>query len=221
MTRRLSALTVVNVTLLALVVSLCVTFSARAADPYPKPEIFPRSWELKFQHTTPKRIVVEEPGKNAPTAFWYMTYTVTNLSDQEQMFLPVFELMDRHGNVQRADSDIPGNVFDRIRDRERIPFLEPYLRIAGPIRIGEDQARDGVAIWREPDARMGKFTIFVAGLSGETANLPDDAGKPLMGADGKPILLRKTFALHFHVRGDEVFPGEDEVNPKASEWIMR
>ena len=35
------------------------------------------------------------------------------------------------------------------------------------------------------------------------------------------VILRKTLQLNFFIRGDEVYPGEDEVNQKDEEWIMR
>ena len=34
-------------------------------------------------------------------------------------------------------------------------------------------------------------------------------------------ILRKTLQLNFFIRGDEVFPGEDEVNKDSEDWIMR
>jgi hypothetical protein len=35
------------------------------------------------------------------------------------------------------------------------------------------------------------------------------------------IILRKTLQLNFFIRGDEVYPGEDEVNKGSETWIMR
>ena len=82
-------------------------------------------------------------------------------------------------------------------------------------------ARDGVAIWKEPDARMGNFTIFVAGLSGEAVQMKDDSGQPLKDADGNPIILRKTLQLNYLIRGDDAYPGQDEVNVKSEDTVMR
>src|SRR5207248_1100298 len=72
-----------------LVLSLLV-FPAKAD--YPKPSPYPISWELTFQHDKPKRIVVNVPGRPAPVAYWYLMYSVTNKTDQEQTFLPFFEM---------------------------------------------------------------------------------------------------------------------------------
>lgn len=188
---------------------------------YPKPSPYPVSWQLDFDYGTPRRIVVETPGTSAPKAYWYLPYTVTNNTDREQMFLPVFELMTADGQIIRSDRNIPAVVFNEIKRRENKPLLEPFPAIAGLLRIGEDQAKDGVAIWEEPADRMGRFSIFVAGLSGETANLKDAQGNVMKDGNGNPVLLRKTLQLNFHVRGDEVYRGEDAVAENEKEWVMR
>src|SRR5262249_14738039 len=150
-------------------------------------------------------------GAAEPQAFWYMTYTVTNLSNQEQNYLPRFEMLTEDGRVIRSDDHITVEVLESIRRRERNLHLESVVEIAGTLRVGEDQARDGVAIWREPDPRMGRFSIFVAGLSGEAVILKDSKGEPITTstADGqkRPVVLWKTLALDYHMAGDEKFPG--------------
>jgi len=196
-----------------LVTAVAPTRSALAD--YPKPSLYPTSWELKFEHGKPTRIVVGDH------AYWYMTYTVTNTSDREQAYLPMFELLTKDGQVFRSDKNIPKAAFDAIKQREKKQFLEPFTLIGGELRLGEDQAKDGVAIWEEPTARMGQFSIFVGSLSGEATVLKDDKGKEIKSADGKPIIMRKTLQLNYFIRGDEVYPGEDEVNENPEEWVMR
>src|SRR5215217_3744358 len=173
----------------------------------------PITWEFKFKHSAPKRIVVDT-GNGAPQAFWYLTYTVTNKTDQERTFLPVFEMMTNDGKVIRSDRNISRRVFDVIKTREKNNLLEPFTQIAGEIRLGEDEAKDGVAIWKEPMPEMGSFSIFLTGLSGENARLKDAEGKDVKDADGQSIILRKTLQMNYFVRGDEVYPGLDEVNTR-------
>lgn len=194
---------------------------AIARGEYPKPSLYPTSWELSFTHGVPQRIVVQAAGDPAPKAYWYLTYTVTNSTQQEQIFLPVFELLAEDGQIVRSDRNIPAVVFDAIKTREKKPLLEPFTKITGEVLLGDDQARDGVAIFPEPSTRMGTFSVFVAGLSGESAQLKDSSGNPAMDSEGKPIVLRKTLRLNYHISGDEVYPGEDEINTKAEEWVMR
>ena len=195
--------------------------SALLGADYPTPSPYPKSWELKFEHGTPRRIVVEVPGTSVPQAYWYMTYTVTNNTDKEQMFLPVFEMLSGDGKMVRSDKNIPAKVFDAIKAQEKKPFLQPFPTVTGQIRLGEDEARDGVAIWPEPSSRMGQFSVFVGGLSGEAVVLTDANAQPAKDAQGQPVILRKTLQLNFIVRGDEVYPGEDEVNENPQEWVMR
>jgi hypothetical protein len=188
--------------------------SAAADAAYPKPALVPTSWELDFTHGRPQRIVVEVPGMANPQAYWYLTYTVVNRSDREQSFLPAFEMLTPNGTIVRSDRSIPGIVFDKIKEREKKTFLEPFYKTAGTLLVGEEQAKDGVAIWPETQLRMGYFSIFIEGLSGETAEVK---------AGDKTVILRKTLQLNYHIRGDEVRPGEDEVNAAetAVQWVMR
>ncbi len=201
--------------LCCLVVGLFVgglTQPAALAD-FPKPNAYPLSWELKFDHAMPKRIAVLVPGTTTAQAYWYMTFTVTNNTDKERSFLPVFEMLNNAGQIVRSDNNIPLAVFDAIKAREKKQFLEQMAQLTGTIRLGEEQARDGVAIWPESDTRMGHFSIFVQGLTGEYTTIKNE--------DGKDTILRKTLQLNFFVRGDEVYPGEDAVNDNPEAWIMR
>jgi hypothetical protein len=204
---------------------------ARAGD-YPEPSPYPIAWELKFDHSKPKRIVVQIPNEG-PRAFWYVTYTVTNETTEDQTFLPVFEMLTKDGKIIRSDKGVPIQVFQEIKRRENNRFLLPSAKIGGVLRVGEDQARDGVAIWPEPMAEMGTFSIFVSGLSGETVTLKMVDGKPvkvkpenisheLKGVKPEDVvILRKTLQLNHVIYGDERFPGLDEVNVKPEQWVMR
>lgn len=194
-----------------LVLTVFASASMLLAD-YPKPSPYPKTWELKFDHGTPKRVVV--PGKDGVArAYWYLTYTVTNDTDREQLFLPAFELLSKDGQVVRNDINIPQSVFNAIKQREGMRFLQTAAQIGGELRLGPDQAKDGVAIWPEPSPEMGSFSIFASGLSGETATVK--------GPEGKDVILRKTLQLNYLIRGDEVFPGEDDINENPREWVMR
>src|SRR4051794_14022674 len=214
------AMSVIGVFLAAFaIISVSVDVDARAE--YPKPSPYLISWELKFEHSQPQRIVVKSPNEPAPQAYWFMTYTVTNNSDREQTFLPVFEMVTQDGKIIRSDNRIPATVFDAIKHQVKAKSLEPFTKIGGDLLIGEDQTKDGVAIWKEPMSRMGQFSVYVQGLSGEAVNLKDDEGKEVKTADGKPVILRKTLQLNYFIRGDEVYPGEDEVNANPEQWVMR
>ena len=217
----------------ASLVFVCLFVATARAD-FPEPSPYPVSWELKFDHDKPKRVVVTIPNQG-PRAFWYMTYTVSNPTDEDRAFLPVFELVTRDGKIHRSDRGVPQRVFEVVKQQEKAkyPYLEPNHKIGGTLRVGEDQAKDGVAIWPEPMTEMGSFSIFVSGLSGETATLkmvdgrpvkvkPENIAQELKGVKEEDvIILRKTLQLNYVVFGDEIYPGLDEVNVKPEQLVMR
>src|SRR6266550_8391754 len=133
--------------LLPSIVIIALTFCIVSRADYPKPSPYPISWELKFDHSIPKRIVVRVPGQLTPQAYWYLSYTVTNETDQERLFLPVFEMMTEDGKIPRSDNNIPPQVFQAIKAQEGNRLLLPALQVAGQLRLGPDQAKDGVAVW--------------------------------------------------------------------------
>jgi hypothetical protein len=191
---------------------------------YPVPHVYARTWELKFEHGKPQRIVVNS------RAYWYLTYMVTNKGDREQQWLPTFEMLTDRGEVIQSDKDVAPGVFDAIKKQEKKELLEPAAKIAGTLRTGAAEAREGVAIWPEPHPEMGRFSIFISGLSGEVRQFKKVDGALVElkeGADFKDVkpedlvILRKTLQLNYIIHGDEVYPGEDVVNENPSAWVMR
>ena len=201
---------------LATVAALVGAFANPAeAKKFPEPSVYPIAWQLDFKHGMPKRIVVGD------TPYWYLTYTVTNNTGQEQVWAPNFEMLTNEGKRIKSDRDVPREVFERIKSTENSRFLQPAAVVAGPLHQGEDQAKDGVAIWKEPNPRMGEFKIFVGGLSGEYVILKDENDKPVEGPDKLPVILRKTLELDYAIYGDEFYPGRHEVHATGEKWVMR
>ena len=211
--------------------------SAVAAPDFPVPSSYPISWQLDFTHSKPKRIAVDVPGEATPRAYWYMTYTVTNNGDREQRFYPTLDLVTADGQVHPTDQHVSQRVYDQIKGAERNPRLETFLTINGPVRLGPAEARDGVAVWPETQLRMDHFQVYVSGLSGEAVTLKKGEGgklvkatTPDLVADAKAVAagtpstlttLRKTLQLNYFIRGDDVYPGEDEVNVDPEDYVMR
>jgi len=214
-----------NTKIRSIVAMLVMALSASLAPAYPKPSPYPISWNLKFDYQTPKRIVIRSIPGREPEAFWYMTFTVTNPSREEHTFLPYFEMLTNDGAVIRSDNNIPLAVLETIRIKERNGRIEALNDIAGKLRPGEDQARDGVAIWREPSPKMGRFSIFATGLSGESVILKDDKGNPIerVNPEGRkePVVLWKTLQLDYLLPADEKNPGNDILELVEQQWIMR
>lgn len=202
----------------------CVALSLASAAPafaqeqktpefkLPTPSPYPVSWDLSFEYKKPSRVVVEIPGQGQQ-AFWYLPYTVTNTTGQERMFLPIFEMVSEDGRITRSDQSTPPAVVEAIRVREGNRFIQSVIQAAGDLRIGPEEAKYGVAVWREPMADMGTFHILIGGLSGENQRV--------QSASGDEVILRKTLQLSFTIHGDEAYPGIDVVNEKPKQWIMR
>lgn len=159
--------------MLALILAVVMVGAAARpapADPAPQPSPYPVSWEFKFTHGTPKRLLVDVFGKGHTSAYWYMTYTVTNPGDQPIDYLPDFRMLAENGKVIKSDSAIPREVFDAVVKQEGNKLLQTARKIEGPLNAGEDQAKDGVAIWPEPAPRMGSFSIFCRSLAANTSS---------------------------------------------------
>lgn len=190
--------------LLSVASALAISSKAMA---YPKPSIYPVVWELRTKVDMPKRLVVD--GK----PYWYVTYHVTNDTRQERVFLPLFEMLFSDGKLERADRLIPPNVFNTIKSREPYPFLQSYTQIASDLRIGEDQSKDGVAIWEDTDLEGREFTVFFAGFSGESAKVA--------GPDGKDVTLMKTLQVDYAIGGDPKFRDINQVREVKRSFVMR
>ncbi len=204
-----------RVLMAAVIFSLAAMLAA-----FPKPNPYPISWEVDFEHGAPKRLSITPRGAKLPEGYWYITYTVSNPTRDVIQFRPVFELMTEQGRIIRSDSSIPEEVVSTIRIREKNKHLLSAGEITGSLRPGADQAREGIAIWKEPAIEMGQFTIFVGGLSGEAVILKDDTGKPRQ-KDGKDLILFKTLELRYRMLGDDRYPGIDVVEREDARWIMR
>ncbi|HEY4330421.1 MAG TPA: hypothetical protein VGN88_11850 [Phycisphaerae bacterium] len=208
MTHRLMA-AVVAATLL--VTGAALPLVSRQALAAPEPSRVPISWELNFKHGNLERIIVPVAGKDTP--FWYMRYTVTNNSGQDILFTPNFEIVADTGTALAAFKDVPNDVFEKIKTLYKNPLMQSPTNIYGKLLQGDDNAKDGVIIFSalDPDAR--NFRIFVSGLSGETAEVPNPATK-------KPAILQKTLELDYNLPGQAI--GIDPVSKlTATTWVMK
>jgi hypothetical protein len=199
--------------LLVVLALVVLTVAAPSQADYPQPSPFPVSWELNFTHSMPKRLVFQGPGDANPQAYWYMTYHVANNTDQDRIpFYPSFDMMLETGELAHSDIGIAPAVFDAIKQKERLKYLQSEYLIGGDLLHGEDQSKDGVAIWLEPRLRMGTFTIFCTGMWGESA---------VVKAGDKDVTLHKTLVLTYHLDSDENHPGGGDLVAKDESYVMR
>lgn len=212
--------------------------SAQLADPtpprFPQPSAERPEWELRIRHGTPKRIVVKHANIETPTAYWYMTYTAVNPGPKEVVFAPDFQMLAADGKLHRGNVGIPQDVFEAIKEKEGNRYLSSHAEIFGRVILpGEEQAKDGVAIFVEPVRRMETFSIFLGGFSSDEQTMLRKDGrwtpvnratavKDLEGVkDEDKYTLRKQFMVTYKVRGDDVLPGIDPIDQRFERWVMR
>ncbi|MFQ6049108.1 MAG: hypothetical protein ACE5K7_07075 [Phycisphaerae bacterium] len=208
----------------------------------PRPSIVPKSWQLDLELDQPRRIYLRLPGQSTPQLYWYLLYRVTNNTGRDRLFFPIVEVIyptpDGIGRVQ-ADMGINPAVFQAIKRRhaKTHPFLiEPVLAI-GRLLQGQDNAKTSVAIWPAIDPRADRFSLFIAGLSGQTARVPNpnyDPSRPEveprrlpdgtvlpMRLNPRVFTLRKVLRIDYDLPGDPVTRATVRPVQRARQWIMR
>jgi hypothetical protein len=201
--------------LMAVLAGLCV------AAPEPAVVQKPGQWTVEARYEHPQQLVLPW-GENGPTRFWYMILTVTNRTGQDVAFYPRCELMTNTFQILPAGRGVPPIVFERIKERHasNYPFLEPLEGVENRLLQGRDNARDIAVIWSDFDKQATGFTVFITGLSNESAAVKhpvarDDLGLPVF------VFLRKTLAVAYQLRGDPALRSSVEVEYEDQEWVMR
>jgi hypothetical protein len=181
-----------------------------AKDPR-EPSRIPVSWELTIKHGTLERVTVPLAGKDQ--TFWFMRYSVINNSGRDILFTPSFEILAETGTAVTALKAVPAPVFDKIKSLYNNPYLLSPTNIDGKLLQGDDNAKDGVAIFPTLDSEARNFQLFFMGLSGETSEVLNPLTK-------KPVILQKTLELDFNLPGQAI--GIDP-QPKllATKWVMK
>jgi hypothetical protein len=221
---------------LALMAAMLIVAPGSAA---PEPSIAPVSWTLDFTYEDPQRIIIPAVGETRPQVFWYLLYTVENNTGQDVPFYPRFELLAGDTLTLLSEQDVPSNVFEAIKARHARtrPFLLSAAQIIGPLKQSAGYARDGVAVWPDFDRQINEFTVFVRGLSGEIATVPNagfDDSQPEIEevalSDGtvvpqvvnpREFTLHKSLAIRYLLPGDPATRIEADPVRQEQKWVMR
>ena len=202
----------------------------------PQPSATSRSWELELKFLDPRRIEVQLPGAAQPEVYWYMVYTAANPSPRSQRFFPIFQIVTEDLKVHDTDTGINPLVFDAIRARHKLThkYLVEQSKAIGALLTGDDNARESVAIWRQIDLSSNSFTVYVAGLSGETqivrnpSHAPDRPTVERTGpqksepsSDPPEFTLRKTLEIRYNLPGSPQATPEVQPERAGVRWIMR
>lgn len=201
------------------------------AETAPKPSDVPLSWNLQINLPGPLQAMqIKLPGSDVPQRFWYLRYTVTNRTGEDQVFVPDFVLYTDSGDILRAGKGVPTAVFEAIRKRYNNPLMLDMSAMSGPLRQGEDNAKDGVAIWPDFDPQAGAADVFIGGLSGETAEikLPTPIEVTKTDLKGKTVtiktdtvILSRTLQVHYEVSGEPSARVSQPARLVSKTWVMR
>ena len=80
--------------------------------------------------------------------------------------------------------------------------------------ISREHARDGLVVWLADQLDVNEISMFIEGLSGETAAVKNPA-------TGDQVVLRKTLVRDYLVPGDVLPRGSKPVELIEQRWVMR
>jgi hypothetical protein len=196
----------------------------------PEPSQAAIEWELEFEHAAPKPILVKVPGKVEPELYWFMPYKVINRTGEDRFFVPDIVLYTSTGQILRSNQDVNLAVYEYIKQTLNEPLLRDNAAMTGKLLQGADNAKTGVAIFKDFDPEAAAFDVFVGGLSGEyaTVELPTPIEVTQVDLDGEQnvvtksrIVLSKTLKLSYGLRTEARarMSAKPELNEKV--WVMR
>ncbi|CAG0970151.1 hypothetical protein PHYC_01200 [Phycisphaerales bacterium] len=196
--------------------AIVVTLGASLAAMAPEPDPIPRRWQLAVE-TGPLRVAsIQIPGE-ITRAYYFLTYKVTNTTDQDLLFTPSFELGTDEGEVLRSGRGVPTQVTRDILERLNSPFIQDQTSIVGVLPQGEANAKEGVVIWPINDLHVNEVTIYGAGFSGETRAVEYKNAK----GENEKALLRKTLMLRYQTPGEIRDMAGRSIELADKQWIMR
>jgi len=188
-------------------------------------------WELNIDLQPLASIQAAVPGVKGPQQFWFLRYTVSNHTGEDQVFAPEMFLYTDTGDVVRSGKNVPPAVFTRIKSSFNDPLLKDQTAVTGKLLQGEDNAKNGVAIFPSFDPKAGTVEIFIGGLSGysETVQLPVPVTMTQYDLKGTPrevetteLTLTKTLRLKYrHPLDPAGRPIESKLVLQSKDWVMR
>jgi hypothetical protein len=192
------------------------------AAPEPTRAKLPNIWTLDVTFENPQQICVQLAGNAHPSRFWYMILTLTNQTGRDVPFYPdVWLVTDTFQSVQ-ASTKAREKVFVQIDAiwSGSYPFLEPFEFVGDKILQGSDNAKDLCVIFPDFDPEAKQVSIFIGGLSNETAITYNPAVKDENGNPVK-VVLQKTLELQYAIPGDPSFRDSQKLDFIGKRWVMR
>jgi len=205
--------------------ALAVLAVSTVAVGYPELKVVQKAnqWTLDVTYSSPEQITLQLPGEKKPQRFWYIILSVTNETAlDEAEFYPLCRLITDTFQIIPADKRVPIAVFNAVKRKHQgsYPFLESLDFKDHRVGPGEDNAREFAIIWPDFDPKARQISLFVGGLSNETAVVEHPEQKD---EDGNPqkIFLQKTLQLKYAVAGDEKLRSAAVMKEIKQSWVMR
>jgi hypothetical protein len=177
---------------------------------FPKPSPVPYRWELEFV-PGPLRLYVDELDGRA---YWYFTYMVINRTGRDRVWAPELTLFTDRGEIMKSGRDVPSDVTDRMMGLMDNELLESQNQIIGDLLQGEENAREGLAIWPARQLETNEISLFVRGISGESVRV----AHPI---SGDQVTVYKTLQRDYLVPGDATARGSRPAMLAGQTWVMR
>ena len=197
-----------------------------AAPPWPPlnrlARKLPNIWTLDLTFEQPQQICVQPPGESQPSRFWYIILTLTNKTGHDVSFYPDIWLVTDTFQTVQASRNAREKVFDKIFAiwKGSYPFLEPFEFVSKKILQGADNAKDLAVIFPDFDPQAKHISIFVGGLSNETAVIDSPTEKDPNGNPVK-VVLHKMLELQYEIVGDPSLRNSQMLNFTGKRWVMR
>lgn len=204
---------------------------------FPVPALVSPSWKLAFTHQSPDTLAVNIDGR--VRWYWYMPFSVTNPTADPVYFVGRITVLTDAGRVVITNRAIPDIVFNAVKQQLANPLLLRLNQTAGAMLPGPDSQRDTVAIWPVPDEDVDRFSVFVSGIYGEVAQVPDPVtGEPMVkpilnpltaepelddqgNPRTEPILVRRTLRLDYFSPGTPRRPQQVPITLTQKQDVMR
>jgi len=192
----------------------------------PKADIATTAWQLDLEFHDPQRITLRLPGDEHATTFWYVLYQVTNRTGKDVQFYPSFRIVTDTLQVVEGGANVSPTAYDAIKARhfQEFPFFAPPAKVTGLLLQGVENSRSSAAVFRTFEEAASSFTLYISGLSGESARQRNPAFDPKREEsedNPRAFFMRRTLAVVYDLPGDPQTRSAATPMRRSREWVMR
>ena len=176
----------------------------------PTPAAVPFRWQLEFEPGDLRLYLDPEEGR----VYWYFTYKVTNRTGHQQVWAPRFTIFTDAGEILPSGGDVPFRVTGDLIRLLGNELLEDQNKVIGDLLVGRENAKEGLAVWPADRLDVNEMSMFIAGISGETARVRN----PMTD---EQVVLRKSLQRQYLIRGTIHSRWLKPIELVEETWVMR